>query len=98
MATVAERFWLKERWPDQLSGTPRAHAIDRWIFVATAGWFILIALTGFIPGSIVKIGALQAAQRPPFPPVPPLHVAPMGSFLLLLLTLTVLKATGPCEQ
>ena len=33
MATVAETLGFKELRPDQLSGTPRAHAIDRWIFV-----------------------------------------------------------------
>ena len=52
MATVAERFSLKERRPDLLSGTPRAHAIDRWIFVFTAAWYILIVLTGFIPDKL----------------------------------------------
>lgn len=94
MATVAERFSFKERRPDLLSGTPRAHAIDRWIFVITAAWFILIVLTGFIPDSIMKVGMVQAGQRPPFPIVLHMHAVLMGSFLLLLLTQTVLMATG----
>ena len=67
MATIASRLTIKERHPDVLSGTPRAHAIDRWIFVATAAWFILIVLTGFIPDSMMKVAAVQAGERPPFP-------------------------------
>jgi hypothetical protein len=97
MATVAERSLLKERWPDQLSGTPRVHAFDRWIFVFTAAWFILIVLTGFIPDSIMKIGMVRVAARPPFPIVMHVHAGAMGSFLLLLLTQTVLMATGRRE-
>jgi len=97
MATVAEKSWLKERWPDQLSGTPRAHAIDRWIFVFTAAWFILIVLTGFIPDSIMKVGMVTAHARPPFPLVMHMHAVVMGSFLLLLLTQAVLIATGRRE-
>lgn len=98
MATVAEGFSLNERRPDQLSGTPRAHAIDRWIFVLTAAWFILIVLTGFIPDSIGKVAAVQSGARPPFPIVMHMHAVLMGTFLLLLLTQTVLMATGRCEQ
>jgi hypothetical protein len=77
-------------------GTPRAHALDRWIFVATAAWFILIVLAGFIPDSLMKVAAVQAAQRPPFPPVLHVHAVLMGSFLLLLLSQSVLMATGRC--
>src|SRR5436190_1737532 len=74
MATVAERFSFKERRPDLLSGTPRAHALDRWIFVLMAGWFIAIVLTGFIPDSIMKVGMVRAGARPPFPLVLHMHV------------------------
>jgi hypothetical protein len=77
-----------------LSGTPRAHAIDRWIFVFMAAWFIAIVLTGFIPDSIMKVGMVQAGARPPFPLVMHLHALLMGTFLLLLLTQTTLMATG----
>ena len=94
MATIASRLTIKERHPDVLSGTPRAHSIDRWIFVATAAWFILIVLTGFIPDSMMKVAAVQAGERPPFPLVLHMHAVLMGSFLLLLLTQTVLMATG----
>jgi hypothetical protein len=97
MATIAGRFSVRERRPDLLSGTPRAHAIDRWIFVATAAWFIAIVLVGFIPDSIMKIGAVQAGQRPPFPLVLHMHAVAMGSFLLLLLTQATLMATGRRE-
>ena len=43
------------RRPDASSGTPRAHAIDRWIFVGMAAWFILIVLVGFIPDAIGRL-------------------------------------------
>src|SRR3954467_14571856 len=94
MATIAGRFFERERRPDALSGTPRAHAIDRWIFVGMAAWFIAIVLTGFIPDSIMKVGMVQAGTRPPFPIVLHMHAVLMGSFLLVLLTQTWLMATG----
>lgn len=97
MATVAGRFFHTDQRSDVLSGTPRAHAIDRWIFVLTAAWFIVIVLTGFIPDSIMKIGMVRAGARPPFPIVMHMHAILMGSFLLLLLTQTVLMATGRRE-
>jgi hypothetical protein len=94
MATVAETLGFKERRPDVLSGTPRAHAIDRWIFVFMATWFIAIVLAGFIPDSLGKIAAVQAGERPPFPLVLHVHAVLMGSFLLLLLAQSWLMATG----
>lgn len=97
MATLADTHPFKSYHPDQLSGTPRAGFVDRWIFVFTAVWFILIVLTGFIPDSVTKIAAVQAGERPPFPLVLHMHALLMGSFLLLLLTQTVLMATGRCE-
>lgn len=97
MATVGGSFALKERQPDVLSGTHRAHAIDRWIFVFMAVWFIALVLTGFIPDSINKIGLVQSGQRPPFPLVMHMHAVLMGSFLLLLLAQTSLMATGRRE-
>ena len=97
MATVASPTWLKEPRPDALSGTPRAPALDRWIFVFMAAWFIAIVLTGFIPDSIMKVGLAEAGKRPPFPLVLHMHAVAMGSFLLLLLIQTVLMATGRCE-
>ena len=94
MATIAETAAEGVQRPDVLSGTPRAHAIDRWIYVFTAASFIAIVLAGFIPSSIGKIAAVQAGQRPPFPLVMHVHALLMGSFLLLLLTQTALVATG----
>jgi hypothetical protein len=94
MATVAETFGFKEQRPDVLSGTPRAHSVDRWIFVWMALWFIAIVLAGFIPDSLMKIEAVQTGQRPPFPIVLHMHAVLMGSFLLILLTQTWLMATG----
>src|SRR5258708_24418231 len=94
MATIAEGFSGNESRPDVLSGTPRAHAIDRWIFVFMAAWFIAIVLTGFIPDSVMKVGMVRAGARPPFPLVMHLHALLMGSLLLILLTQTWLMATG----
>jgi len=96
MATVAQPVDERERRPDRLSGTPRAHGIDRWIYVFTAASFIVIVLAGFIPSSMSKIAAVQAGERPPFPLVMHLHALLMGSFLLLLLAQTTLVATGRC--
>ena len=83
--------------PDRLSGTPRAHGLDRWIFVGMAGWFILLALIGFIPDSIVKVGLVRAGLRPPFPLVLHMHAVLMGTYLLFLLSQTWLVATGRAE-
>ena len=94
MATIAGKFSLKEHRPDGLSGTPRAHAIDRWIFVGMAAWFILIVLVGFIPDSVIKVAMVRAGARPPFPLAMHAHALLMGSFLLLLLAQSVMMATG----
>jgi hypothetical protein len=94
MATVAGTYIDQNPRPDRLAGTPRAHAIDRWIFVAMAAWFVVIVLVGFIPDAIMKVGLVRAGERPPFPLVLHLHAVLMGSFLLLLLSQTVMVATG----
>lgn len=97
MATLAETPSGDNRRIDHLSGTPRAGFIDRWIYVFTAASFIAIVLAGFIPDSLMKIAAVQAGERPPFPLVLHMHAVLMGSFLLLLLTQTTLVATGRCD-
>lgn len=97
MATIAGRFFEPQQRPDLLSGTPRASAIDRWIYVFTAASFILIVLTGFIPDSVMKIGLVRSGARPPFPLAMHVHAVLMGSFLLLFLTQTILVATGRIE-
>lgn len=79
---------------DHLVGTPRAHGIDRWIFVGMAAWYIFLALVGFIPDSMMKIGMVQAGLRPPFPLVLHMHAVLMGGFLLFLLSQSWLVATG----
>ena len=94
MATLATTFVDDKRRPDLLSGTPRAGTIDRWIYVFTAATFIVITLTGFIPDSLMKIAAVQAGERPPFPLILHMHAVLMGTFLMLLLTQTTLMATG----
>lgn len=94
MATVAVPIASSALRKDVLSGTPRAHAIDRWIYVFMAGWFIAIVLAGFIPSSLMKIEMVRSGMRPPFPLVMHMHAALMGAFLLLLLAQTWLMATG----
>jgi hypothetical protein len=94
MATVAAPSPAFQPRHDHLSGTPRAHAIDRWIFVFMAGWFIGIVLAGFIPSSLAKIEMVRSGLRPPFPFVMHAHAVLMGSFLLLLLAQSWLMATG----
>lgn len=96
MATIASPSLASEPRPDRLSGTPRAHAVDRWIYVFTAALFVVIALAGFVPSSLDKIAAVQAGTRPPFPLVMHAHAVLMGTFLLLLLAQTLLVATGRC--
>src|SRR6476620_11242943 len=94
MATIAGKYYDGGQAPDVLSGTPRAHAIDRWIYVFMAVWFIAIVLVGFIPDSAMKIALVRAGARPPFTLVLHMHAVVMGSFLLLLLAQTWLMATG----
>ena len=94
MATVTAEIERKKMAADVLSGTPRAHAIDRWIFVIVDAWFIAIVLVGFVPDSIMKVQLIQAGGRAPFPLVLHMHAVLMGSFLLVLLTQAVLMATG----
>lgn len=94
MASLAETLGFREGRRDLLSGTPRAHAIDRWIFVFMACWFIAIVLAGFIPSSLMKIEMVRSGLRPPFPLIMHMHAVLMGSFLLLLLAQAWLVATG----
>lgn len=94
MATISERDAFPGPLPDALTGTPRAHALDRWIFVGMAAWFIAIVLAGFIPDSLMKIALVRSGQRAPFPLVLHMHAVLMGAFLLLLLAQTWLMATG----
>ena len=94
MATIAAGNPRREPLPDVLSGTPRAHAIDRWIYVFMAVWYIAIVLVGFIPDSMMKVALVKAGARAPFPMVLHAHAVLMGSFLLVLLAQTWLMATG----
>jgi hypothetical protein len=94
MATIASGNFERAQLPDALSGTPRAHAIDRWIYVFMAVWFIVIALVGFVPDAMMKVALVKAGARPPFPLILHVHSVLMGSFLLVLLAQTWLMATG----
>jgi hypothetical protein len=93
MATVASARLENDLGRGQSDG-PLARAVDRWIFVFMAAMFIVVTLTGFIPDALGKMAAIKAGQRPPFPLVLHVHAVLMASFLLLLLTQTVLMAKG----
>lgn len=80
------------------SGSPIARAVDRWIYVGMAAWFILIVLGGFIPDSIFKIEALRSGLRPPFPAILHVHALTMGALLLLLFAQALFMATGQRER
>jgi hypothetical protein len=80
--------------PLHLSVRPLAVAIDRWIWVFMAVFFIAVTLTGFVPDSLMKVAMVEAGARPPFPPILHAHAVLMGGFLLLLLAQSVLMATG----
>lgn len=80
--------------PHPSGGRAIAPAIDRWIFVFMAASFIAYTLIGFIPVSLLKLAAVEAGERPPFPPVMHAHAVLMGTFLLLLLAQSILGATG----
>lgn len=97
MATLTGTHAVPNARIDHLSGTPRAGFIDRWIYVFSAASFIAVVLAGFIPVSMMKIAAVQAGERPPFPLILHMHAVLMGSFLMLLLIQTWLVATGRCN-
>ena len=61
MATLAETRGLTERRPDVLSGTPRAHSIDRWIFVFMAISALVLAAGGtvLLVSSLRRAGVLE---------------------------------------
>jgi hypothetical protein len=69
-----------------------AAAIDRWIYVFMAGWFVVITLVGFVPDSIGLVAAARSGVRPPLPPILHVHALLMGSLLVLLLAQTILMA------
>jgi len=71
-----------------------ARFADRWVWAFMAALFIAAVLIGFIPDSIAQIHAIQAHRRPPFPWFLHIHGAVMGSWMLVLLSQTVLMATG----
>lgn len=74
--------------------SPIVAAIDRWMYVGMAVFFLTVTLAGFVPDSVAKIASVEAGIRPPFPLVLHLHAVLMGAFLVLLLAQSTLAATG----
>ena len=95
MATLAD---IPPSLPSKPTRVPLAAIIDRWIYVFMAGLFLVTALAGFIPDSLMKIELVESGKRAPFPAVLHVHAVLMGSFLLLLLAQTTLMATGRRAQ
>jgi len=95
MATIADR--PADTGMPPLSGSPIGRAIDRWIYVYMAASFVVVTLIGFIPDSIMKIAAVKAGARAPFPLILHFHAVLMGAFLLLVLAQTTLAATGKSD-
>jgi hypothetical protein len=69
-------------------------AIDRWFYVLMTLFLIAVILVGFIPDSFVRIADIGAGGRPAFLPQAHFHALTMASWMALLLTQTVLMATG----
>jgi hypothetical protein len=77
-------------------GAPRSFMrfADRWIFVFTAALFVVVALCGFVPESIVVVANVKAGKFPPLPPILHVHAVLMGTWLLLLLAQALLVVAG----
>jgi hypothetical protein len=80
--------------PRVRAGPDRAGIIDRWIYVFTAALIIAVVLAGFVPDSVKLIATVQSGKRPPLPAILHVHAVLMGSFLVLMLTQTILVAIG----
>jgi hypothetical protein len=80
--------------PTVRPGPDRAGFVDRWIYVFTAAVIIVVVLLGFVPDSIKLVASVQSGERPPLPAILHVHAVLMGSFLVLMLTQTILVAIG----
>jgi hypothetical protein len=92
MATAAEP--LVDSGLPERRGNPAARAVDRWIYVFMSGWFIAIVLAGFVPDWLSSVSAIKAGQSQPFTSIMPLHASLMVAWLVLLLSQSILMATG----
>jgi hypothetical protein len=92
MATVAEPL-VDSGLPGHRPN-PAGRLIDHWIYVFMAGWFVLTVLVGFIPDWLTSVSAIKAGQSQPFTSIMPLHATLMVAWMVLLLTQTILMATG----
>jgi hypothetical protein len=90
MATIAKPLIDPKTRP----GSDRVGFIDRWIYVFTAAVIIAVVLVGFVPDSIKLVASVQSGERPPLPLILHVHAVLMGSFLVLMLTQTILVAIG----
>ena len=68
--------------------------IDRWFYVLMALFLIAVILIGFVPDSFSRAADIGAGGRPDFLPQAHFHALTMASWMALLLTQTVLMATG----
>jgi hypothetical protein len=68
--------------------------IDRWFYVAMTLFLIAVILIGFVPDSVLRAGDIAQGGRPDFLWQAHFHALTMASWMALLLTQTVLMATG----
>ena len=71
-----------------------AEVIDRWLYVLMALFLIAVILLGFVPDSFARIADIDAGGRALFLWEEHFHALTMASWMALLLTQTVLMATG----
>lgn len=69
-------------------------AIDRWFYVGMAVFLVAVILTGFVPDSFKLVADIDAGGRMPFLWQAHFHALTMATWMALLLTQTVLMATG----
>lgn len=73
---------------------PLVEVIDRWFFVGMATFLIAVILVGFVPDSFMRLADIETGARGDFLWQAHFHAATMASWMALLLTQTVLMASG----
>lgn len=68
--------------------------IDRWFFVGMAVFLIAVILIGFVPDSFIRVADIESGGRPAFLWQAHFHALTMVSWMALLLSQTVLMASG----
>lgn len=82
--------------PGSAAGQPTslAELVDHWFYVGMALFLIAVILVGFVPDSFMRNADIEAGGRSPFLWQAHFHALTMAAWMALLLTQTVLMATG----